>query len=379
MAHAYTPGLKVVEKTIIRKMRLLPLKGDVLAKKGQAVKAEDVVAKTDLPGNVYPINVANILGIVPDDIEHFMLETCNKPGDPVKKDKPIAITKGFFGLFKSSCNSPADGTIENISKVTGQVLIRGVPLPVEVNAYIDGTVVEAIEREGVVVETKGAFIQGIFGIGGEVCGEIRVVCSSPKDVMDVGDIPDDCKDNILVGGSLVTSKAMKRVIELGAKGIVVGGIGDQDLRDFLGYDIGVAITGTEKLGITLVITEGFGKINMAQSTFDIIKSNEGRRASINGATQIRAGVLRPEVVIPLDVGSDAKLTPEDERASKGLQVGSEIRAIREPYFGRLGKVTALPQELQQLETESRVRVLEVEFEDQSRAMIPRANVEMIEH
>jgi len=52
--------------------------------------------------------------------------------------------------------------------------------------------------------------------------------------------------------------------------------------------------------------------------------------------------------------------------------------IREPYFGRIGRVTALPPELQKLETEAMVRVLEVEFDDGTRATIPRANVELIE-
>ena len=376
MAHTYTPGLKVVERTVIRKRRILPLKGEVLVERGAAVRAEDVVAKTDLPGKVYPINVANILGIVPEDIEHFMLV---KPGGVVQKDKPIAMTKGLWGFFKSSCFTPAEGTIENFSKVTGQVLVRGEPLPVSVNAYIDGIVVEVIENEGVVVETQGAFVQGIFGIGGEACGVIRMVCSSPREIMDKGTVPDDCKGQILVGGSLVTSDATKRAIELGAVGIVVGGLADQDLRDFLGYDIGVAITGSEQLGVTLMITEGFGEINMASSTYEILKSNEGRRASINGATQIRAGVLRPEVVIPHDASEVKQRAETGEKPSVGLQVGSEIRAIREPHFGRLGKVIALPPELRVLETESRVRVLEVEFDDGSKTVLPRANVEMIEH
>jgi len=375
LTHAYTPGLKVVEKTIIRKRRILPLKGEVLVEKGQSVKAEDVVAKTDLPGNVYPVNVANIMGILPDDLDRFMLI---KQGEKAKKGEPIAMSKGFLGLFKSVCKSPADGTIENISKITGQVLIRGAPMPVSVDAYIDGTVVEVFEQEGVAVETQGAFVQGIFGIGGEACGSIRMVCDSPQDVMDRSSVPDDCEGQILVGGSLVTSDAIKRVIELGALGIVVGGLADQDLRDFLGYDIGVAITGSEQLGATLVITEGFGKINMADSTFGIFKSNEGRRASINGATQIRAGVLRPEVVIPRDLG-DFKQAEAGDLESVGLEVGSEVRVIREPYFGRLGKVVALPPELRKLETESKVRVLEVELDDGSKAILPRANVEMIEH
>ena len=376
MAHAYTPGLKVVAKTVIRKRRVLPLKGEVLVQKGQDVKAEDVVAKTDLPGNVYPLNVANLLGIVPEDIEHFMRK---QQGEEVAEDELIAETKGFFGLFKSSCTSPADGFVENVSKVTGQVLIRGTPIPVAVNSYIDGRIAEVFENEGVVVETAGAFVQGIFGIGGEACGVVRMACESPRDVIDHGSIPDDCNGQVLVGGAYVTSDAIKSAIQRGAKGIVVGGLGDKDLREFLGYDIGVAITGSEQLGLTLVVTEGFGEINMADSTFGILRSNAGKRASINGATQIRAGVLRPEVIIPLDLADDQAVLAEEEKSSVGLQVGSEIRVIREPYFGKLGKVTSLPPELQELETESKVRVLEVEFSDGSRTVLPRANVEMIEH
>jgi hypothetical protein len=38
----------------------------------------------------------------------------------------------------------------------------------------------------------------------------------------------------------------------------------------------------------------------------------------------------------------------------------------------------LPSPLQQLESESKARVLEVELEDGKRAVIPRANVELLE-
>ena len=52
MAHSYTPGLKVLKSTKILKERRLPLKGSVESKVGQIVKPNDIVAKTDLPGNV---------------------------------------------------------------------------------------------------------------------------------------------------------------------------------------------------------------------------------------------------------------------------------------------------------------------------------------
>ena len=73
---------------------------------------------------------------------------------------------------------------------------------------------------------------------------------------------------------------------------------DSDLKEILGYDLGVAITGTERIGLTLIVTEGFGDIAMAERTFDLLNKREGDFAAINGTTQIRAGVMRPEVVIP---------------------------------------------------------------------------------
>ena len=374
MGHAYTPGLKVTQRVLITKNRILPLKGDVLAKVGDKVKPDTVVARTLLPGNVEPINVANILGIPPEDILHHMQK---KEGEKVKEGEVIAKSKSFFGLFSSESKSKTEGSIESVSSVTGQVLIRGNPIPVEIKAYLEGEVVEVFEKEGVAVSTWGSFIQGIFGIGGETHGEIKAVTKDNSEVLTDKLIDKDCAGKVVVGGSLVTADALKKAIQLEAKGVVVGGFDDKDLRGFLGYDLGVAITGSEELGITLVVTEGFGQINMAEKTFSLLKSKEGEMACINGATQIRAGVIRPEVVIPSagDVHLKEKV---EEFESVGLTEGYPVRVIREPHFGRLGKVSALPPALQKLESESSARVLEVEFQDGTKVIIPRANVEMLE-
>jgi len=374
MAHAYTPGLKVTERQLVKKRRILPLKGEVVVKVGDKVDPDDVVARTHLPGNVVPLNVANKLGIPPEDIELVMQK---KVGDPIAEGEVIALKRSFIKWFSSSAAATLDGTLESVSKVTGQVLQRGRPIPVEITAYLKGEVTEVYEGEGVEVSCQGSFMQGIFGIGGETSGQIKTATGDNTTVLTDHLIAADMAGKVVVGGSLVTADALKKAIKVGVKGIVVGGFDDKDLRDFLGYDIGVAITGSEEIGITLVVTEGFGQINMAQRTFSLLKAHEGQMACINGATQIRAGVIRPEVVIPLVtsmVDDEAAIGNE----MQGLAVESPVRVIRHPYFGRLGKVTDLPSPLQKLESESKARVLEVEFEDGQRAVIPRANVEMIE-
>lgn len=374
MGHAYTPGLKVTEKILLTKRRILPLKGEVVVKKGDKVKPDDIIARTDLPGSVEPINVANILGIPPEDIGDTMKK---KEGDRVEEGELIALSSSFFGLFKNRCFAKIKGTVESISQVTGQVLLRGEPIPVTVKAYLEGEIIEIFENEGVAVSTWGSFVQGIFGIGGETHGEIKLVVADNMQELTDKEISDECQGKVIVGGSLVTSDAIKKAAKVGAAGIIVGGFDDQDLRGFLGYDIGVAITGSEDVGVTLIVTEGFGKINMAQKTFDLLKENEGKMACINGATQIRAGVIRPELIIPISGDINVSDADADFR-EQGLNVGTPVRVIRHPYFGRLGKVTDLPPELKQLESGSRARILEVEFDDGERAVVPRANVEMLE-
>ena len=375
MAHSYTPGLKVTSFTKLRRERKLPLLGSVVVHVGDRVTAETVVARTELPGNVQTVNAANLLGVLPEDVTDCLKIPV---GSKVAKGQVFAESRSFFGLFRTKCESPVAGTLESVSSVTGQVLLREEPIPVEVDAYVDGTIVDVHPNSGVTVETQGTFIQGIFGVGGETCGELHLCVRAPGETLTEAMLGESTRGKVLVGGAHVSTAVLRKAIERGAKAVVVGGFDDHDLRELLGYDLGVAITGSEELGLTLVVTEGFGAIPMAGRTFELLKACEGRRVSVTGATQIRAGVLRPEIIAPRP----------DERAPQGvgpvaseqggLKTGDLVRVIRQPYFGRLGKVTALPPDLLPLETEAKVRVLEVDFEDGSRALLPRANVEMIE-
>jgi hypothetical protein len=372
VAHAYTPGLRVTENAVLRRERRLPLKGDVLVKLGEHVAPDTVVARTELPGNVQIVNVAAQLSLDPATVPAAL----TKPvGSAVKKGDLIAQGRSLFGLVKNSVTAPATGTIESVSPVSGQLILREPPIPVEVNAYVRGVVSEVLPGEGVQVETRGAFLQGIFGVGGETWGEIAIAASGPDVELTEAMLEPGHRGKVVVGGSRVSHATLMRAKELGIAAVVAGGFDDRDLRLLLGKDLGVAITGSEDFGFTLVLTEGFGRIPMAGRTWRLLESHRGQKASVSGATQIRAGVMRPEIIIPREQESR---TTADADLSTGLEIGSLLRVIREPHFGRIGKVVDLPSELQALESESGARVLVVEFADDSkRAVVPRANVELI--
>lgn len=375
MSGAYTPGLTVSARTTIIKTRRLPLKGTVLSTTGTWVTPSDKVARAELPGIMQPIKVASKLGIEPSEVPALLTV---KVGDKVNRGDIVAITKGMWGLFKSECKSTTTGTVELISNITGNVGIREAPTPIEVDAYIPGKIIEVLDGEGVVIEAHGALIQGIFGIGGERRGEIMMITAGPDDPITADMITSAHAGKIIVGGSNLSGDALRKAHELGVTGIVVGGIVDKDLIDYLGYDIGVAITGHEDIPLTLVLTEGFGTIAMAGRTFNLLKSLTGKIASICGATQIRAGVIRPEVIVADDTENAGGTAADEVVPSFSLEPGTNIRIIREPYFGLLATVTALPHHLVVVGSGAEVRVLEAKLNTTGDIVtVPRANVEIV--
>ena len=372
MSAVYTPGLTVTESTVVLRERRLPLPGQVLVQAGQRVDHNTVVARTELPGRIELVNVAGKLGLDASEINQALQVPV---GGAIEKDQPLAKNRGFFGFFPATLKSPITGKVESASTITGQVLLRCPPQPVEVAAYIDGLVEEVLEGQGVIVRSFGALIQGIFGIGGEACGRLQFLVEGPHADLDPGVLLAEHKGKIVVGGSLVTRAFLERAVEVGVVAVLAGGIEDQDLRDFLGYDLGVAITGSEEKGITVIVTEGFGRIPMGQRTFEILKKFEGERASVSGATQIRAGVIRPEIIVPRLQGDWQQETVAEETGA--LEIGTRVRIIREPNFGSFARIVELPQEPQIIPTEAKVRVATLELEDGSRLTLPRANLERV--
>ena len=376
MGEAYTPGLEVREAILVKKRRVLPIPGETLVKKGDKVNPKTIIARANLLGTFTTVDVQSDLGILQGEIKKAIKEWFKvKVGDVVKKGDVLASRKYFFGRRVKESIAPASGTIDYIGNVTGKLHIRAPPVPVEVTAYIPGEVVEVLPTEGVIIETFGAYVQGIFGVGGETHGELELVVSSPDEILTEDKITSSHTGKILVGGSLITGEALQKAAKNHVSGIIVGSIEDDSLVKYLGYEIGVAVTGEEEINTTLIMTEGFGKMSMLTWTFNLLKKFVGKQASISGATHIRAGVIRPEIIIPRESVDTA--ISESEETSNQLKPGTIVRIIRGREFGAFAKVFKLELTSKQIETESKTAVIIVTLEDGKKLTLPRANIELI--
>jgi hypothetical protein len=378
MGSAYTPGLTVSAHTTVTKTRRLPLAGTVLVQVGDAVQPDTIVARAELPGLMQTIKAAAQLGVEPADVPAALQVAV---GDQVQRGQLIAQTKGFLGLFKSECKSNTTGKVEIISAVSGNVGVREAPTPIEMVAYVPGVVKEVMPGEGVVIEARALLFRAFSGSAASAAPRSFPFSRAPDLLLAESDITPEMKGRVIIGGANISGAALKKAADLGVLGIVVGGIVDKDLVEYLGYDIGVAITGHENIPLTLVITEGFGTIAMADRTFNLLTGLAGREASLSGATQIRAGVIRPEVIVaddPRDFDVTVTSAAPDDEDAFSLGIGTSIRIIREPYFGKLATVCALPPQLVRIGSGAEVRVLDATLnEDGATVTVPRANVEIV--
>jgi len=369
MGSAFTPGLTLSPCVAIRKTRRLPIRGTVTVSRGAHVEADTIVARVDVPGALAVVKAAALLGCSPERLPAYVRVA---QGAIVKKDQVIAERKVLFGLSTNRARSPIDGTVEYISHLSGNIGVRGVPTPLVCRAYIAGTVAEVLPEEGVVIETVGALAQGIFGVGGERHGTLLWLDTSHP-TLRADDITPAHRGHIVMHPGRIEAGALDAAVRHGLAGLVGASIVDQDLMRFLGYDIGVAITGEEDIPFSLMLTEGFGALTMPAGTQRLLRALSGAHAAMNGATQIRAGVIRPELIVPRP---DA--TPvASASAAYELRIGTRVRLIRRPHFGALGSITALPEQPVQIETGSYLRVAVVRLDSGADVTIPRANLEIL--
>ncbi len=370
MARAFTPGLSVREDTKVRKRRELPVMGKALVQEGDRVTADQVVLEASLAGEMLILRLPERMGLQSFEV----LESLQvAEGDEVVEGQLLCEHTGLLGLFRSSFPSPADGTIEFIAERTSHVGLRLASKPITVDAYVDGRVVSVEEGKSVEIEAQGAFIQGIFGLGGERRGKVKLLEIEPNTELTPAIIEHGNAGEILVGGSRPTGEALKAAAQIGIHGLVCGSIDDQVLADFLGYELGIALTGDETIPFTLIITEGFGDLPIAARVIEITRKYDQKQCSLNGKTQVRAGAVRPELIIPNEGETHSDGTVEE----LSLEVGAPVRLIRYPYFGMLGTVTELPVHETEIDTGAKTRVLEARLEDGRSVTVPRANVELV--
>ena len=352
----YPPEIRVIPLTLIRRERLLPVSGKIMVKVGDRVQAPQVVAQTDVTGDVRIVNIARMLRVPPARAARFLKVT---EGDDIKAGGLLA-SRGVLGGARAT--SPVDGFIRRIDKSAGRVLIQVVAKPLELSAYLPGTVTDILGAQGVAIEATGALIQGTVGFGGESFGVLHVVANDPADVLRAKSIDVAAHGAIIVGGAWIDESALQIAQQLQARGIIAGSLEGRLLEM------------ARSLPFPIILTEGLGKTSMARPIFRLLQGQSGREAAISGITRTRWGMTRPEIIIPLPAETRPAAPPD---MGSLLTLNLRVRVVRGSHQGEVGPVITLYDQPRQIESGARVYGAEVNLDPSGKIFVPLTNLEIL--
>lgn len=370
----------IIVGAMARIERRLPQPGEVLVRVGQRVEPEEIIARAFLPGTPQIVNVARALTITPSAVARAMRR---EVGNKVAQGEVMTRSNTLGGR---KCLAPVSGVIAAVDSETGYVTITPDPVAYELLATVRGLVMEVMPYEGVRIETPAAQAYGVFGLGMERSGVLRLLVTDPSEPI----VPDmvDARSAyaIIIGGSGITAAALRRAVQEQVRGVIVGGIDEAELRTFLGWSsVGgwrpshgtwqvPAEQPGQRFDLTLVVTEGFGARAMSSALFELLASHDRQEALVEGATRLRSPMRRPRVVIPL---SSRTTGIQLEPPRPTLRPGASVRLLDSAHLGHVGQVRAVSAIPRRLPSRVRTQAVEVALDDGSTVLVPHSAVEVL--
>jgi len=312
----------LAEQKRIRHMVHLPRNSNVVVKPGQAVKALEAVAVSEVTGEHRIVNIAKLLGVRPKRAENYMLKL---KGQAVDEGENLAQLKRFLRRNRV-VKSPIAGAIIRIED--GIALLEGRSLFREIHAPIPGRVAQVEPGLFVIIETVADQIELAWGWGGYAWGTLKVLGRD-------GDASEDTRFNIDHRGALValsatlTEKLLQEAIDIRVKGLVAAS-GHSTLIPLI-----------REAGFPVGFVQGFGDLPTSPALLALFRKYDGYEVALDAGKGIDWRGKRPEIIIPLESGERAQPLPRED-PPQNFTSGQRVRILQSPYYGEIGTIRTIP-------------------------------------
>jgi len=340
--------------TMIRRERILPIPGRVTVRKGQQVSATDVVAEAFLSPQYVLLEISKGLGVPVKKADQYL--QC-KVGMQVNAGDILA---GPVGFAKRVLRAPNDGKI--IVASGGQIFIEAKSTPFELKAGLPGNILELVDDRGVVIESTGSLVQGVWGNGLVDFGLLTIAASSADERLAPHKLTVNMKGSVMLGGICDDINVLKSAIDLSLRGLIIGSLHPSLLQE------------ASKAPFPILVIDGIGTIPMNPAAFKLLTSNEKREVNINAEAWNKQTGNRPELVIPLPAGENMP----NPRQSVDYMPGQQVKIIRAPYTGKVGRLVDIQSGMTTFPSGVSGMAGEVQLENGDRALLPLVNLEVLE-
>jgi hypothetical protein len=335
--------LRFNRNSVIHVRRYLPQdQVKIFVQERQEVSPADIIGEGQVTAGFRTIYLANELNVSPKEAVKFLKRPL---GQKIFQGELLAAKEGVLGFGKKILTSPADGIIDYYDDNKGSLRIKLLPKVTKLASGVYGIIDQVNPETGeVVIRTLANTVYGVIGSGHSREGILKVV-GSPDTLISSKQITGEMKEEILVGGSLVFLDALEKAVNLKVSGIISGGISARDFRAMSGGRWNISDFHWSDVGISLMVTEGFGSIPLPPDVFALLKEFDKKFVILDGN---RAKLILPisdanSMIYIRKVRLPVSPTPELETTIDlvHLKPGANIRLVATPLIGVCGKVESV--------------------------------------
>jgi hypothetical protein len=347
------PVHHILALTSIVRERTLPVKGKVIARLAQKVNSTDIVAEATWARDHIFLDVARTLNLSPDTADKLI--RC-KVGDQLPSGTVIATGRG---LLARRVRTPREGRVVAVGG--GQVLIESGESRMELRAGIAGKVVSVIPDRGVVIQTAGALIQGVWGNGRMDSGVMINLADKPDTLLTASRLDVSMRGSVMIAGLVKDAETLQAAAGLPVRGLILASLFPS------------LIPVAREMRYPIVVTDGFGSVPMNSVAYRLITTNVKREVTLNAEVFDRYTGARPEVIIPLPVSTEPA-PPNDVEA---FAPGQTVRLRRPPAAGMIGTIISVRSGLITLPSGLRSPGAEIKLENGEQILVPFVNLEVV--
>ena len=336
---------------MIERKRTLPYPAGILVRRGQLVAAPDVVVEESFISGHQLFDVSRGLGVSKARADELVV--C-KVGSKVTAGDLLA---GPLGITRRVIRATNSGKVVYIGD--GNVLLEVVGTPTQLKAGMPGEVVDLIPEQGVILQTGGDLVQGVWGNNQIAEGELYGCLDSTDQALTVEVLNDLPPGIILTAGYCADPKVLKTAVEKSISGIILASLHP------------ALIPLAAQLQVPVMILEGFGCHPVNPLAREIILANQGSHSALNSQPVNKLTNTRPELVIPHSVTQ----SPSKPALVELFAPGKKVRIINSCRLGRTGILIDLVGE-QTLPSGMRAAAAKVQSGDQEE-IVPLVNLEIV--
>lgn len=336
----------------IRRARMLPIPGTVLVRAGQDVVATDLVAEVNLKPEHILIDIVAGLSVSPEKANKYIIREI---GEAVAQDGIVAQRNGIGRVIRA----PKAGTVVAISN--GKLLLQTKKDMHKILSGMTGTVREVKVNYGAIIETSGAWIQGIWGNDEIATGILTVLATMPDHILKINEVNSNQKDAVLLAGFCDDQKILEAGESYQWGGLILGSMST------------LLIPTALKMPYPIIILEGFGHIHLNKTAYKLLSTSAQREVSINAMPNNPFLGERPEITIPLESSG----TPPIPLDMQLLEPGVKVRVLRSPYIGKIGIINTLLPGMTRFPSGLQTAGAEIALGNNEKVVVPLANIEVL--